>query len=104
DWMVRRLEAVGLRAINNVVDVTNYVMFELGQPLHTFDFDSLEGRRIVVRRVRQGESIVSIDGHERKLQPGMLVIADAARPVALAGVMGGRDSEVSNGSVNLLLE
>src|SRR6185436_10148690 len=104
DWMVRRLEAVGLRAINNVVDVTNYVMFELGQPLHAFDFDRLEGRRIVVRRAGQGESIVSIDGHERKLHPDILVIADAARPVALAGVMGGRDSEVSSATVNVLLE
>jgi phenylalanyl-tRNA synthetase beta chain len=104
EWLVRRLEAVGVRAINNVVDVTNYVMFELGQPLHAFDFDCLEGRRIVIRRARQGESIVSIDGHERKLQSDMLVIADAARPVALAGVMGGRDSEVSNATVNLLLE
>src|SRR3954447_5015054 len=103
-WMVRRLEAVGLRAINNVVDVTNYVMFELGQPLHAFDFDRLDGKRIVVRRGKAGESIISIDGHERKLLPDMLVIADAARPVALAGVMGGRDSEVSNTTVNVLLE
>ncbi|HYO09280.1 MAG TPA: phenylalanine--tRNA ligase subunit beta [Tepidisphaeraceae bacterium] len=103
-WMVRRLEAVGLRSINNVVDVTNYVMFELGQPLHAFDFDRLTGRRIIVREARPGESITSIDGHERKLAPGMLVIADAERPVALAGVMGGADSEVSDRTVNVLLE
>lgn len=103
-WMARRLEVVGLRSINNVVDVTNYVMFELGQPLHAFDLDRLEGRQIVVRRAAAGEKLVSIDGHERTLGPDMLVIADAARPVALAGVMGGRDSEVSGKTVNVLLE
>ena len=103
-WITRRLEAVGLRPINNVVDVTNYVMLELGQPLHAFDFDRLEGRRIVVRRARKGEKLVSIDGRERELTPDMLVIADAARPVALAGVMGGRDSEVSHATANVLLE
>jgi phenylalanyl-tRNA synthetase beta chain len=103
-WMARRLEAVGLRPINNVVDVTNYVMFELGQPLHAFDFDRLDGRRIIVRRARRGEKLVSIDGRERELTPDMLVIADAARPVALAGVMGGRDSEVSAATRNVLLE
>jgi len=103
-WLARRLEAVGLRPINNVVDVTNYVMLELGQPLHAFDFDRLEGRRIVVRRARGGEKMVSLDGRERVLSPEMLVIADAARPVALAGVMGGRDSEVSQTTRNVLLE
>jgi phenylalanyl-tRNA synthetase beta chain len=103
-WMVRRLEAVGLRPINNVVDVTNYVMFELGQPLHAFDFDKLEGHQIVVRQAKKGEKLVSIDGRERTLEPEMLVIADASRPVALAGVMGGRDSEVSDGTTNVLLE
>jgi phenylalanyl-tRNA synthetase beta chain len=103
-WLVRRLEAVGLRAVNNVVDVTNYVMFEMGQPLHAFDFDKLDGRRIVVRHARPGEKLISIDGKERTLAPEMLVIADAARPVALAGVMGGRDSEVSGSTKNILLE
>lgn len=103
-WMVQRLEAVGVRAINNVVDVTNYVMFEMGQPLHAFDFDTLRGGQIIVRTARAGEKIVSIDGHERLLNNEMLVIADAKRPVALAGVMGGRDTEVSANSVNLLLE
>jgi phenylalanyl-tRNA synthetase beta chain len=103
-WMVKRLEAIGLRAINNVVDVTNYVMFELGQPLHAFDFDKLQGRKIIVREAHPGEKIISIDGRERALRPGMLVIADAQRPVALAGVMGGADSEVSSSTANILLE
>lgn len=104
DWMIKRLEAIGLRSINNVVDVTNYVMFELGQPLHAFDFDRLAGGKIIVREAKAGEKIVSIDGHERALTPGMLVIADAEKPVALAGVMGGAHSEVSNSTVNVLLE
>jgi phenylalanyl-tRNA synthetase beta chain len=103
-WLARRLDAIGLRPINNVVDVTNYVMFETGQPLHAFDFDKLEGRRIVVRRAKQGEKLVSLDGLNRNLGPDMLVIADAARPVALAGVMGGRDTEISAATVNVLLE
>ncbi len=103
-WMVKRLEAIGLRAINNVVDVTNYVMFELGQPLHAFDFDKLAGRKIIVREAKPGETLISIDGHERKLSPGMLVIADENKPVALAGVMGGRDSEVSAATTTVLLE
>jgi len=103
-WMARRLEAIGLRPVNNVVDVTNYVMFEMGQPLHAFDFDRVGGGKIVVRRARPGEKLVSIDGRERALTPEMLVIADANRPVALAGVMGGIDSEVSAGTKNILLE
>jgi phenylalanyl-tRNA synthetase beta chain len=103
-WLIRRLEAVGLRPVNNVVDVTNYVMFELGQPLHAFDFDRIGQSRIVVRRARAGEKLVSLDGRERSLSPEMLVIADAVRPVALAGVMGGLDSEVAAGTKNVLLE
>jgi phenylalanyl-tRNA synthetase beta chain len=104
DWMIKRLESIGLRAINNVVDVTNYVMFEFGQPLHAFDFDKLSGHKIIVREARAAEKITSIDGRERLLRPGMLVIADATRPVALAGVMGGADTEVSNSTTNILLE
>ncbi len=103
-WMVKRLESIGLRSISNLVDVTNYVMFELGQPLHAFDFDKLMGRKIIVREARSGEKIVSIDGRERQLRPGMLVIADEKRPVALAGVMGGADTEVSSSTMNILLE
>lgn len=103
-WMQRRLAAVGLRPINNVVDVTNYVMFEMGQPLHAFDHDRLGEGRIVVRRARDGETLVSLDGHARRLTADMLVIADASVPVAVAGVMGGRDSEVSDATTNVLLE
>src|SRR5438874_7667157 len=102
--MARRLEAIGLRAINNVVDVTNYVLFEMGQPLHAFDFDKLAGRKIIVRTAKPGEKLKAIDGHERKLSPGMLVIADAEKPVALAGVMGGLHSEVSDRTTTILLE
>lgn len=103
-WMVRRLEAAGVRSINNIVDSTNYVMLEMGQPLHAFDFDRLGGRRIVVRNARAGETLVTLDGHNRKLVPEMLVIADESRAVALAGVMGGLESEVSGATVNVLLE
>ncbi|MCL6450482.1 MAG: phenylalanine--tRNA ligase subunit beta [Acetobacteraceae bacterium] len=103
-WLQRRLMAAGQRPINSVVDVTNYVMLELGQPLHAFDYDRLEGGRIVVRRARAGERLVTLDGVERALDPEMLVIADAEAPVALAGVMGGERSEIRPGSTVLLLE
>jgi len=104
DWMKRRLEAVGIRSINNVVDVTNYVMFEMGQPLHAFDYDKIKSRQIIIREANAGEKLTSIDGHERKLAPGMLVIADPSGPIALAGVMGGLETEVSGTTVNVLLE
>ena len=104
NWMQARLEAAGMRAVNNVVDVTNYVMLELGQPLHAFDFDKLAGGRIVVRRAAPGETLKTLDGTERTLETSMLIIADAEKPVAVAGVMGGADSEVSETTVNLLLE
>ncbi|MGD0542699.1 MAG: phenylalanine--tRNA ligase subunit beta, partial [Tepidisphaeraceae bacterium] len=103
-WITRRLEAVGIRPVNNIVDVTNYVMMELGQPLHAFDFAKITGGQIVVRNAGRGESLVSIDGRKRELTPSMLVIADAQRPVALAGVMGGIDTEVSAETVDVLLE
>ncbi len=104
DWLVGRLEAVGLRSVNNVVDVTNFVLLELGQPLHAFDLARLEGRRIVVRRARRGEAFTAIDGSEHTLADPMLVIADASRPVAIAGVMGGLETEVSSNTVDVLLE
>jgi len=104
EWMKRRLEAVGLRPINNIVDVTNYVLMELGHPLHAFDLNLLEERRIVVRNARSGEKIVTLDEVERKLTENDLVICDAVKPVALAGVMGGAETAVSNTTVDILLE
>jgi phenylalanyl-tRNA synthetase beta chain len=104
DWLRRRLEAIGQNSINNVVDITNYVMFELGQPLHAFDLDKLAERRIVVRRARPGEKIRTLDGTERTLTKEMCAIADASRAVAIAGVMGGADSEIGFSSRNILLE
>lgn len=104
EWLVRRLEGAGLRSVNNVVDVTNYVMLEYGQPLHAFDYDLLREHRIVVRRARAGEGITTLDGTERALPSEALVIADAERAVAVAGVMGGQDSEISEGTTTVLLE
>ncbi len=103
-WLSRRLNQAGVRSINNIVDVTNYVMLEYGQPLHAFDFDHLHGQRIVVRRAEDGEKLETLDHVERTLDSDMLVIADADRAVALAGVMGGTDSEVSDVSTTILLE
>jgi len=104
DWLRQRLEAIGQNSINNVVDVTNYVMFELGQPMHAFDLDKLSERRIVVRRARAGEKIRTLDGVERALTKDMCVIADASRALAIAGVMGGSESEIGFASRNILLE
>ena len=104
DWLAKRLETIGQRPINNVADVTNYVLHELGQPLHAFDFEKLGGRRIVVRRAAPGEKLKTLDGVERTLSRDMLVIADAERPVALAGIMGGEESEISTGTTDVLIE
>jgi len=104
EWLVKRLEACGLRGVNNVVDATNLVLMELGQPLHAFDMDQLEGKRIVVRRAMPGERIRTIDGEDRVLDETILAICDAARPVAVAGVMGGLESEVSEDTTTILLE
>ncbi len=103
-WLQERLKAVGLRPINNVVDVGNYVMLETGQPLHAFDARKLAGHEIVVRRAADGEKIVTLDGRERTLTSRMLVIADAQRPVVVAGIMGGEDSGVSADTTDLVLE
>ena len=103
-WLVERLQAVGLRSINNIVDVTNYILFEYSQPLHSFDLDKLAEKRIVVRRAKDGEVMTAIDGTQCKLDPSMLVIADAAKAVAVAGIMGGLDSEVTGRTVNVLIE
>lgn len=99
-----RLLAAGIRPINNIVDITNYVMLETGQPLHAFDLDGLRGNKIVVRPAKDGEVMKTLDGEERKLDPDMLMICDGEGPVALAGVMGGFDTEVSNETRNILLE
>lgn len=104
EWMQKRLEACGIRPINNVVDITNYVLLEYGQPLHAFDYAKLVGGKIVVRRAGKGEEIVAIDGAKIKLDEGILVIADEKRPIALAGIMGGLDSEVLSGTKTVLLE
>jgi phenylalanyl-tRNA synthetase beta chain len=103
-WMAQRLEAVGIRPVNNIVDVTNYVMMECGQPLHAFDYARLGEHRIVVRRAAAGERFVAIDHTEHTLSPDRLVIADARRAVALAGVMGGVDSEIGDATRDVLLE
>ncbi|MDX6271990.1 MAG: phenylalanyl-tRNA synthetase beta chain [Acidobacteriota bacterium] len=103
-WLVARLQAVGQRSINNVADITNYVMLELGQPLHAFDLEKLNERRLVVRRARAGERLTTLDGVERELDAEMLVIADAARAVALAGVMGGAETEISDTTRDVLIE
>ncbi len=104
DWMVRRLEAVGMRSINNVVDITNFIMMELGQPLHAFDFNMLREQRIVVRRAHDGDKFTTLDGQERTLMSSDLVICDGVGPVALAGVMGGLNSEVQDDTQHILLE
>ena len=103
-WMRERLEAVGLRAINNIVDVTNFVMMELGQPLHAFDYRFLEEGRIVVRRSRNGEHFVSLDEKDRVLRADTLMICDGVKPVAIAGIMGGLNSEVKDDTSTILLE
>ena len=102
--MKKRLAAVGQRPINNIVDATNYVLLELGHPLHAFDLNRLQGPEIVVRRARPGETLGTLDGLQRELDADELVIADAGGPVALAGIMGGQRSEISASSTDLLIE
>ena len=104
DWLRQGLEAIGEKSINNVVDVTNYVMFELGHPLHAFDFDKLHEHRIVVRRAKPGEKIRTLDGAERTLTKDMCVVADAGRAVGIGGVMGGAETEISFSTRNVLIE
>lgn len=103
-WMQQRLLKCGMRPINNIVDITNYVMLESGQPLHAFDYHQIKGRKIIVRRATEGETIVTLDGIERLLSRDMLVIADEEQAVAIAGVMGGADSEVTQETTSVLLE
>jgi phenylalanyl-tRNA synthetase beta chain len=104
EWMVRRLQAAGMRSVNNVVDATNYAMLEHGQPPHAFDYHKISGKKIIVRRARPGERLVSIDGTDCRLEEWMLVIADAQRPVAVGGVMGGLETEVTEQTTTILLE
>lgn len=104
EWLRRRLEASGFRSVNNIVDITNYVTMEYGHPLHAFDYDLLEGRQIVVRMAKEGEKITTLDGKERYPTPETLLICDAKKPVAIAGVMGSLESEVNEGTTTILLE
>ncbi|MDD5431626.1 MAG: phenylalanine--tRNA ligase subunit beta [Candidatus Omnitrophica bacterium] len=104
EWLKKRLELIGCRSINNVVDITNYVLFTFGEPLHAFDLDKLNTDSINIRRARAGEKITTIDEKERILDEGVLVIADKTKPVAIAGVMGGKDTEVTELTKNILLE
>ncbi|MFC1592975.1 phenylalanine--tRNA ligase subunit beta, partial [Candidatus Omnitrophota bacterium] len=103
-WLKKRLELIGVRSVNNIVDITNYVLVETGQPLHAFDLDKIKQCLIFVRRAAASEKITLIDGQEKALDKDILVIADKQRPVAIAGIMGGSDSEVGAGSKNILLE
>lgn len=103
-WLQERLLSVGLRPINNIVDVTNFVMMEWGQPLHAFDLDRLSGQRIVVRTAAAGDTFVTLDGRTRVLDPDMLMICDGEKPVAVAGVMGGLNSEIEAGTARVLIE
>ena len=104
DWMSSRLEAVGIRSINNVVDVANYVLMELGHPLHTFDLKLLQGNKIVVRLANDGEKIVTLDNEERTMNNHHLLICDGKKPVALAGIMGCANSEVTESTTDILIE
>mgnify|MGYP004529829707 FL=1 len=103
-WLRSRLRTAGVRPINNIVDITNYVMLELGQPMHAFNIETIGGRHIIVRNAREGETITTLDGTVRNLDPSMLVIADKDKAVAVAGVMGGENSMVSEDSIGILLE
>ena len=103
-WMQNRLRNSGIRPINNVVDVTNYVMLELGQPMHAYDYDCVEGHTLIARRAKEGETLTTLDGNERELNESMLIIADTKGPIGVAGVMGGLTSEVTDKTTNVLLE
>lgn len=104
EWLKTRLKAIGQRPINNIVDITNYIMQEVGQPLHAFDLDKVGGKKIVVRKAGNDNKFTTLDSKERKIDPNSLMICDGDKPVALAGVMGGENSEISNKTTNVLIE
>ncbi len=104
EWLSKRLESCGIRPTSNIVDITNYVLLELGQPMHAFDLDKLAGGKIVVRQAENVKTFTTLDGEEREVPPEALLIWDAEKPVAIAGVMGGRNTEVSESTINILLE
>ena len=104
EWMQRRLAASGIRPINNIVDITNYVMEEYGQPMHAYDYDTLAGGKIIVRRAEEGEEFVTLDGQTRKLDPSILMICDAEKSVGVAGIMGGENSKITDDVKTMLFE
>lgn len=104
DWLKHRLESCGIRSINNVVDIGNYVMLEMGQPLHLFDYDQIEGNKIIVASDTSYTSLISLDGIERKIPNGSLLICDARKPLAFAGVIGGQSSAVTENTQRILIE
>ena len=103
-WMRQRLRSAGVRPINNIVDITNYVMIEYGQPMHAFDYRYVSGGKIIVRRAGEDKTLTTLDGNVRNLQPDMLVIADETKPVGLAGIMGGENSEIVSDTVDVVFE
>ena len=103
-WLVKKIESIGLKPINNVVDITNFILFETGQPLHAFDYDKIAGKEIIVRTAKEKEKITTIDKVERELKNTILVIADSKKPIAIAGIMGGLNTEVTASTKNILLE
>ena len=104
DWLIERIESIGLRPINNVVDITNFVLHETGQPLHAFDLEKIAGSALVVREAKEGEKITTLDDQERALSPNMMVIADAEKPLVVAGIMGSVDAEVDDSTTDIVLE
>jgi len=103
-WLKERLEAMGLRPVNNIVDITNFCLFETGEPMHAFDLDKISGGEVIIRKARRGEKLIVIEGAEKSLEGSELVIADKDRPIAIAGVMGGLSTEVTSSTKNILLE
>ena len=103
-WLKEKLESIGQKSINNVVDATNYVMFETGQPLHAFDADKISGKKIIVRQAEKGEKITTLDNETIELDENVLVIADAKSPLALAGIKGGKKAEITNKTKTIVLE